>query len=57
MDWVTASLILFGGLSIAMGLGVPVAIAFLMLDVIGAYLLPRRRGGAVAARAQFGRRR
>ncbi len=38
MDWITASLILFGGLSIAMGLGVPVAIAFLLLDVIGAYL-------------------
>ena len=33
MDWVTASLILFGGLSAAMGLGVPVAFAFLMLDV------------------------
>jgi tripartite ATP-independent transporter DctM subunit len=37
MDWVTASLILFGGLSVAMGVGVPVAIAFLMLDVIGAF--------------------
>ena len=38
MDWITASLILFGGLSVAMGLGVPVAFAFLMLDVIGAFL-------------------
>ncbi len=37
MDWVTASLVLFGGLSIAMGFGVPVAFAFLMLDVIGAF--------------------
>ena len=37
MDWTTASLILFGGLSIAMGFGVPVAFAFLMLDIIGAY--------------------
>ena len=37
MDWVTASLILFGGLSVAMGFGVPVAFAFLMLDVIGAF--------------------
>lgn len=38
MDWITASLILFGGLSVAMGFGVPVAFAFLMLDVIGAFL-------------------
>ena len=38
MDWATASLILFGGLSIAMGFGVPVAFAFLMLDIIGAWL-------------------
>ena len=37
MDWVAASLILFGGLSIAMGFGVPVAFAFLMLDIVGAY--------------------
>ena len=37
MDWVTASLILFGGLSVAMGFGVPVAFAFLMLDMIGAF--------------------
>jgi tripartite ATP-independent transporter DctM subunit len=38
MGWVAASLILFGGLSAAMAIGVPVAIAFLLLDVIGAYL-------------------
>jgi tripartite ATP-independent transporter DctM subunit len=38
MDWITASLILFGGLSVAMGFGVPVAFAFLMLDIIGAWL-------------------
>jgi tripartite ATP-independent transporter DctM subunit len=38
MDWVTASLLLFGGLSLAMGFGVPVAFAFLMLDIVGAYL-------------------
>jgi tripartite ATP-independent transporter DctM subunit len=37
MSWGTASLVLFGGLSVAMGFGVPVAIAFLMLDVIGAF--------------------
>jgi tripartite ATP-independent transporter DctM subunit len=38
MTWVAASLILFGGLTVAMGVGVPVAIAFLMLDIIGALL-------------------
>ncbi len=38
MDWVTASLILFGGLSLAMGFGLPVAFAFLMLDIVGAFM-------------------
>ena len=38
MGWIAASLILFGGLTFAMGFGVPVAIAFLMLDMIGAFL-------------------
>jgi TRAP-type mannitol/chloroaromatic compound transport system permease large subunit len=38
MNWIEASLILFGGLTVAMGVGVPVAIAFLMLDIIGALL-------------------
>ena len=38
MDWIAASIILFGGLSLAMGLGVPVAIAFLVIDIIGAFL-------------------
>ena len=38
MSWIEASLILFGGLTVAMGVGVPVAIAFLMLDIIGALL-------------------
>src|SRR5947207_5827125 len=36
MDWVEASLILFGGLIAVMGLGVPVAFAFLAINVIGA---------------------
>ncbi len=36
MDWVTASLILFGGLATAMGLGLPVAIAFLLINILGA---------------------
>ncbi|MFL4971533.1 MAG: TRAP transporter large permease subunit [Xanthobacteraceae bacterium] len=36
MDWTQASLILFGGLIAVMGLGVPVAFAFLAINVIGA---------------------
>ena len=36
MDWVAASLILFGGLAAAMGLGLPVAIAFLLINILGA---------------------
>src|SRR5215211_3209292 len=36
MDWTQASLILFGGLVAVMGLGVPVAFAFLAINVIGA---------------------
>jgi tripartite ATP-independent transporter DctM subunit len=38
MGWVEASLILFGGLVAIMGLGLPVAFAFLALNVIGAML-------------------
>jgi tripartite ATP-independent transporter DctM subunit len=38
MGWVEASLILFGGLVVVMGLGLPVAFAFLVLNVIGALL-------------------
>src|SRR5436853_5077269 len=36
MGWVEASLILFGGLIAAMGLGLPVAFAFLLLNIVGA---------------------
>jgi tripartite ATP-independent transporter DctM subunit len=36
MDWVEGSILLFGGLVVVMGLGVPVAFAFLVLNVIGA---------------------
>jgi tripartite ATP-independent transporter DctM subunit len=36
MDWTQASLILFGGLVAVMGLGVPVAFAFLAINVVGA---------------------
>jgi tripartite ATP-independent transporter DctM subunit len=38
MSWIEASLILFGGLVALMGLGLPVAFAFLALNVIGALL-------------------
>ena len=36
MGWVEASLILFGGLVAIMGLGLPVAFAFLALNIVGA---------------------
>jgi tripartite ATP-independent transporter DctM subunit len=38
VDWVTASILLFGGLSLAMALGLPVAFAFLLINIIGALL-------------------
>jgi tripartite ATP-independent transporter DctM subunit len=38
MDWITASFILFGGLIAAMGIGLPVAIAFLLINILGALL-------------------
>src|SRR5438034_3366676 len=38
MDWIEASLILFGGLVAIMGLGLPVAFAFLALNVLGAII-------------------
>src|SRR5258708_16749151 len=38
MGWVEASLILFGGLVAVMGLGLPVAFAFLALNIVGAWL-------------------
>lgn len=38
MGWVEASLILFGGLVVLMGFGLPVAFAFLALNAIGALL-------------------
>src|SRR5262249_59447764 len=37
MTWVTASILLFGGLTAAMAIGLPVALAFLMLNVFGAF--------------------
>ncbi|PWB59051.1 MAG: C4-dicarboxylate ABC transporter permease [Bradyrhizobiaceae bacterium] len=38
MGWVEASLILFGGLIAVMGLGLPVAFAFLVLNTVGALI-------------------
>jgi tripartite ATP-independent transporter DctM subunit len=38
MGWIETGLLLFGGLVVIMGLGVPVAIAFLALNVVGALL-------------------
>src|SRR5215217_5115036 len=38
MDWAQASLILFGGLVAIMGLGLPVAFAFLALNIVGAWV-------------------
>jgi tripartite ATP-independent transporter DctM subunit len=38
MGWIEGSILLFGGLVAAMGLGLPVAFAFLVLNVLGAIL-------------------
>ena len=38
MGWIEGSILLFGGLVAAMGLGLPVAFAFLVLNVVGAML-------------------
>ena len=38
MGWIEAGLILFGGLVAIMGLGLPVAFAFLTLNIVGAWL-------------------
>ena len=38
MGWIEASAILFGGLVAIMGLGLPVAFAFLALNILGAWL-------------------
>ena len=38
MSWIEGSILLFGGLVAVMGLGLPVAFAFLVLNVIGAML-------------------
>src|SRR5262245_57826053 len=47
MDWISASLILFGGLVAVMGLGVPVPCAFLVINVIGAVIFLGGEAGLV----------
>jgi tripartite ATP-independent transporter DctM subunit len=60
MDWVTASFLLFGGLTAAMCLGLPVALAFLLINIIGALIflggepgLPQLARNAVASVTTF----
>src|SRR6266571_4642144 len=51
MSWIEGSILLFGGLVAVMGLGLPVAFAFLALNVIGAILfLGGERGLSQLAR-------
>ena len=52
MTWVEGAVVLFGGLVALMGLGLPVAFAFLALNVRRRMAVPRRRTGTVAAGAQ-----
>src|SRR5947209_2647811 len=47
MTWGAASLVMFGGLVAAMGLGLPVAFAFLVVNVIGAILFLGGEAGLV----------
>src|SRR5215475_12241750 len=47
MDWISATLILFGGLVAVMGLGLPVAFACLVINVIGAVIFLGGEAGLV----------
>jgi tripartite ATP-independent transporter DctM subunit len=47
MSWIESSVLLFGGLVAAMGLGLPVAFAFLVLNVIGAIVFLGGEAGLV----------
>ena len=38
MNWIDACLLLFGGLTVLMGLGLPVAFGFLALNIVGAWI-------------------
>ena len=50
--WVEGSILLFGGLVAVMALGLPVAFAFLVLNVVGAIAVPRRRARPGPAQPQ-----
>ena len=47
MAWIEGSILLFGGLVAAMGLGLPVAFAFLVLNVVGAIVFLGGEAGLV----------
>src|SRR5207248_10211488 len=47
MSWIEGSILLFGGLVAVMGLGLPVAFAFLALNVVGAILFLGGEAGLV----------
>jgi tripartite ATP-independent transporter DctM subunit len=47
MNWIEASVLLFGGLVAVMGLGLPVAFAFLVLNVVGAMVFLGGEAGLV----------
>jgi tripartite ATP-independent transporter DctM subunit len=47
MAWAAAGLLLFGGLVVAMGFGVPVALAFLVLNLIGAFMFLGGEAGLI----------
>ena len=56
MNWVEGSILLFGGLVAVMGLGLPVAFAFLVLNVIGAILFLGGEPGLAQLASSPGRR-
>lgn len=39
MDWYTVLIVIFGGLIVMLATGLPVAFCFLLLNIIGSYLL------------------
>jgi tripartite ATP-independent transporter DctM subunit len=47
MAWTEAGLLLFGGLVVVMGVGVPVALAFLVLNLIGAFIFLGGEAGLI----------
>ena len=47
MNWIEATIILFGGLCFFMALGVPVAIAFLAINLVGAWIFLGGESGLI----------